>query len=294
MSMAWQDVVFQYDGTFDGFLCCVYESYVYKEFPIAFCDDEECWSLYAVRYVVTVREHARRVYRSITNISKPAADVLRRAFLTCMEDKECRLYAFIKKLYDEGAGFLRNQSDTVYYPIARAIRHMSGELEKLRGFVRFSDYDGILGAEIEPKNQVLPFLRRHFCDRYANETFFIYDRTHKELLMYAKGKSRIVSVDNLQLALPGDEEIHYRSLWKRFYESIAIKERHNPRCQNTFLPKRYRAAMTEFLPADHHTEGSPATPSVAPAALQGLYAPSAKPVPGIRPSAAPSAPGSGT
>lgn len=293
MTMAWQDVVFQYDGTFDGFLCCVYESYVYKEFPIAFCDDEECWSLYAVRYVVTARERARRVYRSITNISKPAADVLRRAFLTCMEDKECRLYAFVKKLYDEGAGFLHNQSDAVYYPIARAIRHMSGELEKLRGFVRFSDYGGILGAEIEPKNQVLPFLRRHFCDRYANETFFIYDRTHKELLMYAKGKSRIVSVDNLQLSLPGDEEIHYRTLWKRFYETIAIKERYNPRCQNTFLPKRYRSTMTEFLPADGRSESQTAIPAAAPAASQVPGVPDGKPAPATRPRSSLSAPESG-
>ena len=39
--MAWQDVVFQYDGSFDGFLCCVFESYVHKEFPIAFYSDEE-------------------------------------------------------------------------------------------------------------------------------------------------------------------------------------------------------------------------------------------------------------
>ena len=34
--MTWRDVVFQYDGTFEGFLCCVFESYVNKEFPIAF------------------------------------------------------------------------------------------------------------------------------------------------------------------------------------------------------------------------------------------------------------------
>ena len=25
------EVMYQYDGTLDGFLCCVYESYVYKE-----------------------------------------------------------------------------------------------------------------------------------------------------------------------------------------------------------------------------------------------------------------------
>ena len=58
--MAWQDVVFQYDGSFDGFLCCVFESYVHKEFPIAFYSDEECFSLYSVRSILTVPEHAQR------------------------------------------------------------------------------------------------------------------------------------------------------------------------------------------------------------------------------------------
>ena len=70
--MTWRDVVFQYDGTFEGFLCCVFESYVNKEFPIAFSGDEECWSLYDVRYVVTQREHASRVYHSILRRSKAA------------------------------------------------------------------------------------------------------------------------------------------------------------------------------------------------------------------------------
>ena len=94
--MTWRDVVFQYDGTFEGFLCCVFESYVNKEFPIAFSGDEECWSLYDVRYVVTQREHASRVYHSILRRSKAAADVVRRGFLTCLPEKETRLYALIK------------------------------------------------------------------------------------------------------------------------------------------------------------------------------------------------------
>ena len=158
--MTWRDVVFQYDGTFEGFLCCVFESYVNKEFPIAFSGDEECWSLYDVRYVVTQREHASRVYHSILRRSKAAADVVRRGFLTCLPEKETRLYALIKKLYDEGGDFLHNTADPVHYPVAKALRHMSGELEKLRGFVRFSDYSGVLGAEIEPKNRVLPLLRQ--------------------------------------------------------------------------------------------------------------------------------------
>ena len=290
--MAWRDVVFQYDGTFDGFLCCVFESYVHKEFPIAFSGDEECWSLYEVRYVVTQKAHADRVYNSLLQRSKMAADVVRRAFLTCLPEKESRLYALIKKLYDEGPAFLRNTADPVYYPVAKALRHMSGELEKLRGFVRFSDYSGVLGAEIEPKNRVLPLLRRHFCDRYANEAFFIYDRTHKELLVYAKNHSRLLTVDSLQLALPGDEEIQFRRLWKRFYETIAIKERYNPRCQNTFMPKRYRGTMTEFLPDDYESRQQGVNPPAASAAFPAPGAPTGISAPEIPPRSGPSAPGS--
>ena len=262
---AMEDVIFQYDGSFPGFLCCVFDSYAHKEFPIAFYSDEECVSLYPVRVVVTRRDHSQRVYDSLQRLSPPALKVLRRAWLTCLEDKELRLYAFIRKLYDQGPGFMRNLSDPACYPLYRAIRHMNGELEKLRGFVRFSDYGGTLGAEIEPKNRVLPLLRGHFCQRYANEQFFIYDRTHRELLLYANGRSRITQIENFQPVLPGEDELYFRSLWKQFFQSVAIRERENPRCQNTFMPKRYRGTMTEFLPLEYEKEqgASPKLPGAS-------------------------------
>lgn len=248
------DVIYQYDGSLDGFLCCVYESYVYKEAPAAFCCDEDPLSLYEVRTVVTKPAYSQRVSRGIAARSGKALAVVRRGFLTCLPDKELHLYAFIRKLLAEGPGFMRDLSDPACYPLYRAIRHMNGELEKLRGFVRFSDYSGVLGAEIEPKNRVLPLLRGHFCQRYANEQFFIYDRTHRELLLYANGRSRITQIENFQPVLPGEDELYFRSLWKQFFQSVAIRERENPRCQNTFMPKRYRGTMTEFLPLEYEKE----------------------------------------
>lgn len=245
------DVVYQYDGTFDGFLCCVFDSYVYKESPVGFSADEGFLSLYDVRSVVTDRAHSSRVYQGIAKRSIRAASVLRRAFLTCMEDKELHLYAFIRKIFQEGCGFLKDLSDPVCYPLHKAIRHMNGELEKLRGFVRFSGYNGVLGAVIVPKNRVLPLLRRHFCERYAGERFFIFDRNHHEVLLYANGVSRIVPLEHLELAAPDETEVHYRQLWKTFFETVAIRQRTNRRCQDTFLPKRYRGVMTEFLPSEY-------------------------------------------
>lgn len=287
--MAWRDVIFQYDGSFDGFLCCVFESFVHKEFPITFCGDEDCCSLYEVRFVATSPEHARRVYRSIAGRSGAAGDIVRRGFLTCLPDKEQHLYAFISQLYRQGPAFIRNSADPVYHPIARAIRHLNGECEKLRGFVRFSDYGGVLGAEIEPKNRVLPLLRGHFCARYGSESFFLYDRTHKELLAYAKGISRIVPVDSLRLSAPGREELHFRHLWKCFFDTVAIEERRNPRCQQSFVPLRYRGTMTEFLPDP--PSAPPAIPTSALAAFPVPDVPDGIPAPVKHPKSSPSAAG---
>ena len=291
--MAWREIIYQYDGSFEGLLCCIFESYTQKERPTAILrdgDDEP--SLFEIRAVATDRAHAQRIYRSLYKRSPDAGPFLRRAFLTCMPDKEMAIYRFVVKFYREGAPLLSRLSDDTCLPLLRAVRLLSGEVEQFRGFTRFSDFDGVLGAEIEPKNRVLPMLRRHFCDRYANEAFFLYDRTHKELLVYADRHSRLLSVDSLQLALPCEEEVAFRRLWKRFYETVAIKERYNPRCQNTFLPKRYRGTMTEFLPDDYEARRQSVSPPADAAAFLSPDAPIGRSAPGTPPQCGPSAPGS--
>jgi len=38
----------------------------------------------------------------------------------------------------------------------------------------------------------------------------------------------------------------YEQLWKTFFETIAIKERTNPKCQRNLMPLWIRAHMNEF------------------------------------------------
>lgn len=281
------EMVYCYDGSFDGFLCCIFESYAKKEALTAITSDEDFEpTLYPTRQIVTDRDHARRVYRKVRLLSPNAADLLRRGFLTCMPEMEMHLYRLTVKLLQEGPAFLRNLSDDTLYPVLKAIRHLNGEAEKLRGFVRFSDFNGVLGSEIEPKNRILPVLRGHFCSRYQNETFFIYDRTHREALFYADGKAVILPLEHFEMAPPDETEAAYRRLWKRFYDTIAIRERENPRCRMTHMPKRYWNTMTEFQGPEHFTaQGSPADGTA-------LSSPDGRPAPGIPPGSLPSAAGS--
>ena len=282
------DMVYYYDGSFEGFLCCVFESYANKEVLTAIYRDEDLVpTLFASRSIATDRDHANRVLRKIVKCSPYTANLLQKCYLTCLPDREIHMYHLVVKLLKEGPGFLRNFSDETLHPVVTAVQHLNGEAHQLKGFTRFSEFGGVLGGEIEPKNRVLPLLRSHFCARYQGETFFLYDRTHKEALLYANGKAVIQPLEHFEMAPPDEAEARYRLLWKRFYDTIAIKERYNPKCRQTHMPKRYWNTMTEFQNEDYFTAQS------SPADAAALAVPGGKPAPGTRPLPGPSAPESG-
>ena len=59
------DVVYLYDGSFEGFLCCVFESFAQHELPFAvWTPERETATLYPVKEIPTDRATARRVFAS--------------------------------------------------------------------------------------------------------------------------------------------------------------------------------------------------------------------------------------
>ena len=246
--MSWRQVCYEYDGTFDGFLTCVFESYAHREEGVCFLSPEdEVYTLWETRRVETDREKAERVFRSMdSKLGTGAADLVYRAFLTCLEEKELHIYRFLRYGYQRGKGVLRELGDDRVNTLVKAVQHLNGEAHLYTGFVRFSDCDGVLMGEIEPKNRVLPLLRKHFTNRYNAERFLIYDRTHREMLIYQPYRWAIVPVEGVTLPPAGAEEMQYRRLWRRFYDTVTIEGRYNPKLRQTHMPKRYWNMMTEF------------------------------------------------
>lgn len=246
--MVWTQVCFCYDGTFDGFLSCVFEGYVNHEEPVEFQTPEHfCASFYPQRTVSTHRENAERVYRSLAvKFGTAGQELVERGFLTCMPEKELWLWRLIQLGYQQGPSVTRNLTDPVVDHVHKAVYHLNHEAHLLTGFVRFSQLDGILVGEIEPKNRVLSLLRPHFCGRYPQERFLLYDRTHREALFHQPGKWAILPVEDLHIGPADEEELSYRRLWRTFYDTIAIEGRYNPKCRMTHMPKRYWGTMTEF------------------------------------------------
>ena len=74
----------------------------------------------------------------------------------------------------------------------------------------------------------------------------IYDRTHHQALVWQGKKMQLIEVDRLTLPPLTEQEVQARILWRRFYHTIAIAPRENPRCRRTNMPKRYWNLLTEM------------------------------------------------
>ena len=241
------DVIFAYDGTFNGFLCCVYESVYSGEIPleIAVTDDAPI-SLMPTRYIDTEPAKAARVLASIPDKISPAAlELTETVFFSCLNEKELLLLRFLLRGYREGRGIVYKLSDPDIAPLLRAQKHLAGEAHLLKGFIRFSDFDGVLAGTISPKNFVLPFIAEHFVQRYDDEDFMIFDKTHKAALIYQNRHAEIISLDSITFPDVSEAEERYRAMWKQFYKTVSIEARENPKCRMTHMPKRYWENMLE-------------------------------------------------
>ena len=190
--MDWTLVSYAYDGSFAGFLTCVFASYAHREEPMSFSTPEDGRiSLWPERTVDTDEARAQRVYRSLApRLGQEGRRLAGYGFLTCLEERELHLWRFLRLGYDRGPGVVRDLTDDRVAVLTRAVGHLTGEAHLLKGFTRFSEQEGVLVGEIAPKNRVLPLLRPHFCARYPEESFVLYDRTHREALFYAFAQAR--------------------------------------------------------------------------------------------------------
>lgn len=241
-------VCYRYDGSLDGFLTCVYESYVRHEEPVAFVLPEDGMTLWEEREIATDLAHARRVWEGLGKKTSPLfRAMIARGFLTCLPERELVLYTLIRRGFAEGDRVRRDLTDPMVADLTLALRKMATEEDHLKGFARFSDLDGTLVGEIEPKNRVLPLLGPHFAARFPGEKLVLYDRTHAEALFCQGGKRVILPVEDFRMGSAGEKERAFRRMWRNYFDTIAIRERENPTCQSTHLPKRYRHVMTEFM-----------------------------------------------
>ena len=245
------NLVYRYDGSYQGFLCCVAECFADKRLPQGVQPlDEPQATLFSIKVVETRPELARRVEKSLVQrISPEAHRMVRDGFLTRMEDKELRLIRFILLGYQHGAKVTGMTVNDDVHAVNKALLYLKNEAHYHVEFIRFADCGGFLAAMITPNNMVLPLIVGHFCERFNTENFVIFDKSHGMGFVYQTGERpcrEFFYADSLELPEPSEEEEKFRNLWRLFYDTIAVEGRINHKLRRGNMPMRYWPNMTEF------------------------------------------------
>ncbi len=177
-----------------------------------------------------VRLFSKRIFKTIYYL-----------FISNDINKELIIYYFLihSLKYKDKIYYMRNLKS-----VAKALKiekYVGRENHKFKGFLRFKELENnVLYAEINPENNILFILSKHFETRLANEYFIIKDVGRKILSVYDKKNIYIVSEDEfLPITNLSTNEKFIQDLWKSFYKTIGIKERKNNRCRMNFMPKKY-------------------------------------------------------
>ncbi len=258
-------VDYLYDGTFEGFLCCIHAHYYRgKAAGIYRKDDYQASMLHESRIIETEEEKATRVYEAIERkISKDDLRRIYRVFLSSDENKENLLLAYIRLGFREGDRISLLHSNPIVFDVQQCEHKVSIETHRIKGLARFSALRGgrhpsghsgcgeengteILYCCIEPDHDILEIVADHFSDRLKNNPFIMHDKRRKKAVFASGGSWYISGFTDADLPLLGVGEREYRDLWKKYFETIAIPERINPNCQKRFMPVRYWKNLTEF------------------------------------------------
>ena len=154
------NLTYRYDGSFDGLLTCVFESYARHEMPDAILSpDDQQTMLFEARRIDTDYAKSERVLRGVINrISPEAADFIRMAHLSCIFERDRRILTFLKLGFTVGPGVMNRLADARVSALLSGVRYLEREAHHYMGFVRFTEIDGVLASVIQPKNRVLPLI----------------------------------------------------------------------------------------------------------------------------------------
>jgi len=246
-------IIYRYDGSFEGFLCAVAACREEGGNQPEFVRDRDDYAvgLFAadVREVLSVRETAMAFRKLFVGIaSQDAFAVARYAFHSQKPGIEELLWKYLKLGLEVGPNLARMLAQEPVHTVNRIARQVSHEAHKFKGFVRFSEVaEGFLYARIEPQADVLPLIASHFTERVGDRPWMIHDIRRSQAALCDLKSWRLVKDIEL-VAEPGvsANEQQFAGLWQRYFQRLAIAERHNPELQQKHVPLRYRKHLTEF------------------------------------------------
>lgn len=242
--------VYIYDGSFEGLLTSIFDSWTDKNFNDIRTEKEnsEVSLVENIILVQTDTEKANRISKWVNNkIGIESLRKIYRVFLTERSDRGRIIFKYLKLASKAGYRTDDNLTHPDVLNIDNADRLFSRETMRLKGFLRFEVLDNdILYAQISPEFNQLEMIIPFFADRYLGNPLIIHD-TKRDIAAIFDGNHYIITEANSNLPYTSTNgEMNYKEMWKSYLVSLTINERINLKLQQKFIPLKVRKNMTEF------------------------------------------------
>lgn len=174
------------------------------------------------------------------------------AALSQEDNKAQVIYRFLIKGFRAGRTIKSYMADKDVMNFFEIIRRVNYEALRYIEIVRFEECNkDVLIARISPRHNIISTLESHFSDRLHCENWIILDTKRNIAIIHPKNStSSIVNgITEKELMEHYDitkKEHDMQLMWKKFFDTIAIKERTNLRLQQNHIPLYERKYMTEF------------------------------------------------
>jgi probable DNA metabolism protein len=244
------NIVYTYDGSFDGLLSCIYDYYYSNKKAEDIKDKNDYFPdlLQEEFFIETSEEKSSKVFQAINEkIGSAALKDIFTVFLSEEPGIEKLILEYVKLGFKVGKDIHKHLHNDIVLEVAKCCRRVGLEGHRFCGFVRFKCVASELYySSIEPDHNILTIIAPHFADRFSNQRWIIHDIKRGLAVMY-NGESWVLSpMDNTaaQQLLSAPDGI-YEKLWKTYYSTVAIKERENPRLRRRMMPQRYWKYLLE-------------------------------------------------
>lgn len=251
-------MIYIFDGSFYGWLCCVFECFEMKEWHAKVMDKKRYQPdmFQSERLIYTDVNNATRVLRALKKkFGTQMVKDIYRAFLS--EDVQAWQAAFylVRNLFQGYSDIINDFGDSNVLYFHQTLKKVQREGHRMKAFVRFSkSNDGLFFSLIAPDFNVLPLIVSFFKNRYADQVWLLYD-VKRSYGFYYDTKivtevkvtdQSIVSNVLTEKTIDLDEnDILYQNLWKQYFKSTNIVERKNIKLHLQHVPKRYWNYLVE-------------------------------------------------
>ena len=236
-----------YDGSFDGFLCCVHAHYYRGPAEgIRSLYSDEQMLLFQEQWIETDFEISHRVFSGLQRkLGKEICDRIFRTFLSDRSDKDMILLRYIACCLKFGKDMDSYHTHPEVLAIHQISERVGREAHHFLGWLRFSEIQGVLYAAYEPEGDLTCVIMPHFADRLRNERFIIHDLRRQKAGIYANGywEERHFTKDLRMYKTTGERVTE--DAWQAYFDHIAITERENRQLQQKFMPIKIWKNLTE-------------------------------------------------